>query len=556
MSESWGGAGGWGNPVVGSTALRIPAINSPNFVHGVSGWSINKDGSAEFNSVTLPAGAGGATVFVQGTAPVANHVNDVWVNTASGNEIETWNGSAWVPQQFGTGAIQASSITSGLIAANAVVAGLVAAGAIDGQVINGVTINGATINATSGGVFVYNTAGGTVLNANPNFATGITSWTAVAGGISYTTPVISGHDTMQLALTNPASMGLAYNGIVQSEFEAVTAGSNYLVTYQVQLSGVTSGATLAVDWYTSGSAFISQSVIATPSGTSAVWTTYSGVVTAPAGATQMKLTITAVDGSVSTAFVNVGQAQIATQPSLVNAIAPAAGTDPYGDAYQLGVGSYGPSGGYALLASNGSFPALVMNPESVTHLTVQPQIYGSAANAGAVNEYNTLILSSGKNGHDDAALQLFAESADATVAAVAVIEFGGQAVVFVTRNGMAANQPGTSNTPESWHTMTLLNGWTVGSGGFAQYKLMPDRTVMIRLNNVTPGTIADGTSIWTAPTGYVPTTQHKLALVATYSAAPVYGSMPFLYTNGSALEVFNLRGTVSGIHTTERYALD
>jgi len=36
----------------GAAALTRPAIKSPNFVHNVSGWSINKDGSAEFNNLT------------------------------------------------------------------------------------------------------------------------------------------------------------------------------------------------------------------------------------------------------------------------------------------------------------------------------------------------------------------------------------------------------------------------------------------------------------------------------------------------------------------------
>ena len=42
-----------GDPVVGSTVLRRPAIQSPNFVTTVSGWTINADGSAEFNNLTI-----------------------------------------------------------------------------------------------------------------------------------------------------------------------------------------------------------------------------------------------------------------------------------------------------------------------------------------------------------------------------------------------------------------------------------------------------------------------------------------------------------------------
>ena len=41
------------NPVVGGTTLVRPAIHSPNYVPGISGWSINYDGSAEFNNVVV-----------------------------------------------------------------------------------------------------------------------------------------------------------------------------------------------------------------------------------------------------------------------------------------------------------------------------------------------------------------------------------------------------------------------------------------------------------------------------------------------------------------------
>lgn len=41
------------DPVVGSTILRRPAIQSPNYAAGSSGWTINQDGSAEFNNLTI-----------------------------------------------------------------------------------------------------------------------------------------------------------------------------------------------------------------------------------------------------------------------------------------------------------------------------------------------------------------------------------------------------------------------------------------------------------------------------------------------------------------------
>lgn len=44
---------GFENPIVGGIALRIPAIRSPNYVAGSTGWTINIDGSVEFNNGTF-----------------------------------------------------------------------------------------------------------------------------------------------------------------------------------------------------------------------------------------------------------------------------------------------------------------------------------------------------------------------------------------------------------------------------------------------------------------------------------------------------------------------
>lgn len=42
------------NPIIGgeSTLIRN-AIKSPDYVAGVSGWSVNRDGTAEFNDVAV-----------------------------------------------------------------------------------------------------------------------------------------------------------------------------------------------------------------------------------------------------------------------------------------------------------------------------------------------------------------------------------------------------------------------------------------------------------------------------------------------------------------------
>ena len=45
---------GFSNPIIGGGGTLVyPSIHSPNFVHNLSGWTANKDGSAEFNNLEI-----------------------------------------------------------------------------------------------------------------------------------------------------------------------------------------------------------------------------------------------------------------------------------------------------------------------------------------------------------------------------------------------------------------------------------------------------------------------------------------------------------------------
>lgn len=67
------------NPIVGGTILIRPAIQSPDYDAGVAGWSINKDGSAEFNDVTIrgSVGIGGEAFYYSPTPGLGNLVASV-----------------------------------------------------------------------------------------------------------------------------------------------------------------------------------------------------------------------------------------------------------------------------------------------------------------------------------------------------------------------------------------------------------------------------------------------------------------------------------------------
>lgn len=171
---------GFSNPLVGGGGgLVYPSIHSPDFVHGVSGWSIDKDGSAEFQDVIIPAGSGGAVITFASIAPASPHVGDIWYNTSAGLEVSQWSGSAWVAYQFGTGAIANNAITSSLIAAAAITSSLIANGAVGTAALAAGAVTTSQI-AAAAGILGSQIAGGTITGSNIAAAT-ITAGLLAAG---------------------------------------------------------------------------------------------------------------------------------------------------------------------------------------------------------------------------------------------------------------------------------------------------------------------------------------------------------------------------------------
>jgi len=107
---------GFQNPVVGGTALRIPAIQSPNYNPGVAGWIIKIDGSAEFNNLTIRGTFEGNDfvldsdgLFIYSGTPAAGNLiasitptsgTDSFGNTYLGG-INTYSGASFVGLNVG-----------------------------------------------------------------------------------------------------------------------------------------------------------------------------------------------------------------------------------------------------------------------------------------------------------------------------------------------------------------------------------------------------------------------------------------------------------------------
>jgi hypothetical protein len=111
-----------GKPAIGYTVLRVPAIQSPNFVAGTSGWAIFQDGTAEFNDVISFGGlvellsALGNYDLAAGTLG-AMPANAMTVTGPTGGEVafQSQDGTSygWLPVLLGQLTILASTPATG-----------------------------------------------------------------------------------------------------------------------------------------------------------------------------------------------------------------------------------------------------------------------------------------------------------------------------------------------------------------------------------------------------------------------------------------------------------
>jgi len=166
------------NPLVGGTALRRAAIQSPGFQTGVTGWAINQDGSAEFNNVVIRNGqvVSGTAVYYSGAPAAGNLVASV--SAAAGTDSK----------------------------GNAYLAGIATYASLGGQVVATVLSPG----AGNPGVFFYSAA----TEAGP-YST-----------IAHITPDLLGQLTVSGNLTVLGSIinGLTVTGGLTADKETISSG--------------------------------------------------------------------------------------------------------------------------------------------------------------------------------------------------------------------------------------------------------------------------------------------------------------------------------------------
>ncbi|GIH29371.1 hypothetical protein Aph01nite_76810 [Acrocarpospora phusangensis] len=85
---------GFANQVVAGTTLVRQAIKSPNYIPNVSGWTVNRDGSAEFNNLFVRGG------FQIGAAPSPPNARIVGQVVAGQPTVEFYDGTNPTPAKI------------------------------------------------------------------------------------------------------------------------------------------------------------------------------------------------------------------------------------------------------------------------------------------------------------------------------------------------------------------------------------------------------------------------------------------------------------------------
>lgn len=190
----------------------------------LTSFQISPDAGISQGQVNFTArDIGGITTSVAAAQPASPMAGDLWYDATNSYVLKQWNGTAWVPYQFGTNAIQAGSITAALIAANTITAAQIAAGTITATqiaagtiaagMVDGTTIKGAQFLAygANGELLIYDAPPG----PPPNGANGtlIGAWSASPGSdpfngsVPYTNGLSVGAHSAPQVLVIPGGNG-------------------------------------------------------------------------------------------------------------------------------------------------------------------------------------------------------------------------------------------------------------------------------------------------------------------------------------------------------------
>ena len=128
-----------------------------------------------------------------------------------------------------------------------------------------------------------------------------------------------------------------------------------------------------------------------------------------------------------------------------------------------------------------------------------------------------------------------------------ILQFLG-ALGYLFDKPIAAVQPGTTSTPETWHPIPYVNGWgnqgtTDASNVFGQYRLTD--TNEVEIIGVISGAAASSNTMFTLPAGYRPSSQQGFRIDPTAAVSGLVSSW-LQVTGGSGVVTVQTPGNASG----------
>lgn len=166
---------GWGKPIVGNVAMRIPAFESPNFVSGSQGWALFQDGTAQLNELTIIVQSTGAAILIYNGSVALGNLIGSWAGQAGVDSVGNAYPAGISAQQGvlnGT-TINTATIVNAIISTPAITGGTIANAAISGGTITETKV---TFDTGGGNLLVYASTTTTVTFSTP----GVTTWTGPA----------------------------------------------------------------------------------------------------------------------------------------------------------------------------------------------------------------------------------------------------------------------------------------------------------------------------------------------------------------------------------------
>jgi hypothetical protein len=205
--------------------------------------------------------------------------------------------------------------------------------------------------------------------------------------------------------------------------------------------------------------------------------------------------------------------------NLKASIAAQPGTDPYGNAYPAGI-----------MTTNGTIEALLNsnalqwdNPGDPVHQAL-PSVFGNPS--GTLGNSLSITSGIGTSAPGTASGLTFYDN----VASSSTNIPSGQAGIAVSL--------GAGLIMDGWHSMPAMSaGWT--AGGFAKYRLSATGDLQVAFQNLTPSSVADGTTIWAAsslPSAYQPAHTERIVCytdIQRLNGANTEGAALLFGTDGS-----------------------